>query len=111
MWNLTPPPGFQGLRDDLPLHVYERNMPHWRQDGATYFVTFRPGDSLPENRLHELSGLKAEWESRHPPPRSKTALEEIAKMVFEQVERWLDHEREKLPSSRRTIGQRWLLSP
>ena len=36
-WNLDPPPGFQGLREDLPLRTYTRHMPHWRQDGATYF--------------------------------------------------------------------------
>ena len=39
MWSLPPPPGFQGLRDDLPLTVYEQLLPHWRQEGATYFVT------------------------------------------------------------------------
>jgi REP element-mobilizing transposase RayT len=65
-------------------------MPHWRQDGATYFVTFRLSDSLPENRLRELHGLRAEWERRHPPPRSRDVLEQLARMVFERVEGWLD---------------------
>lgn len=59
-WNLDPPPGFQGLREDLPLQVYTRHMPHWRQAGATYFVTFRLGDSLPEARLLELERLKSD---------------------------------------------------
>jgi putative transposase len=90
MWNLDPPPGFQGLREDLPLTVYQRHMPHWRQDGATYFVTFRLADSLPENRLRELDGLKADWELRNPPPRSKQALEGLARLVFERIEFWLD---------------------
>lgn len=90
MWNLEPPLGFQGLREDLPLRIYIRHMPHWRQDGATYFVTFRLADSLPENRRRELEGLKADWERRHPPPRSKDVLEQLARMVFERVEHWLD---------------------
>ena len=90
MWNLDPPPGFQGLREDLPLRVYTRHLPHWRQEGATYFVTFRLNDSIPENRLHELNGLKFDWEQRHPPPRSKEVLEELARMVFQRVEHWLD---------------------
>lgn len=90
MWNLSPPPGFQGLRDDIPLTVYVRHLPHWRQDGATYFVTFRLHDSLPQSRLNELSRIKAEWERKHPPPHSKKALEELAKQNFERVELWLD---------------------
>jgi REP element-mobilizing transposase RayT len=31
-----------------------RNMPHWRQSQALYFVTFRLADSLPLERLEEL---------------------------------------------------------
>ena len=45
-WNLSAPPGFQGLRDDLDLSVYESHLPHWRQDGAMYFVTFRLQNSV-----------------------------------------------------------------
>jgi len=90
MWNLPPPPGFQGLRDDLPLEIYVRHLPHWRQDGATYFVTFRLDDSLPQSKLHELDGLRREWEARHPPPHSKDALEELARLTSTRVEAWLD---------------------
>jgi len=45
-WNLDPPPGFQGLHPERPVTIYERHLPHWRQPGATYFVTFRLADSL-----------------------------------------------------------------
>jgi REP element-mobilizing transposase RayT len=90
MWNLPPPSGFQGLRDDLPLEVYERHMPHWRQEGATYFVTFRLADSLPQARLRELAALKSEWERLHPEPRPRQALESLARMVSERIEGWLD---------------------
>jgi putative transposase len=58
MWNLPAPPGFQGLRDDLPFRCYSRHMPPWRQPGATYFVTFRLADSLPQAKLRELRQLK-----------------------------------------------------
>lgn len=75
-WNRPPPPGFQGLRPDMPIEVYVRNLPHRRQNGATYFVTYRLGDSLPESRLHELRALKAEWERRHRPPYSEAALQQ-----------------------------------
>jgi hypothetical protein len=77
MWNLPPPPGFQGLHPDKPLTGYYRFLPHWRQDGATYFVTFRQNDSLPKAKLDELKLLKEEWERRHPPPRSREAWEQF----------------------------------
>jgi hypothetical protein len=90
MWNLPPPPGFQGLHPDKPLRLYERHLPHWRQEGATYFVTFRLGDSLPQAKLHELESLRREWERRHPPPRSNEDLEQLARETSRRVERWLD---------------------
>lgn len=90
MWNLPPPPGFQGLREDLPLEVYVRHMPHWRQPGATYFVTSRLGDSLPQAKLHELAGIRREWERQHPPPHSTAALQQLAKSLATYTEAWLD---------------------
>jgi REP element-mobilizing transposase RayT len=90
MWNLPPPPGFQGLHPDKPVTFYERNLPHWRQAGATYFVTFRLGDSLPQDKLRELEGFKREWERRHPPPRSGKELDELARELVDRIERWLD---------------------
>ncbi len=41
-----------------PVRVYRRNLPHWRQDGATYFVTFRLFDSLPAPMLKNLAWLR-----------------------------------------------------
>jgi putative transposase len=89
-WNLDPPLGFQGLREDLPIDVYVRHMPHWRQAGATYFVTFRLADSLPEARMHELESLKSDWQAKHSSTQDKKPLEQLARMVFERIETWLD---------------------
>lgn len=90
MWNLPPPPGFQGLREDIPLEVYVRHLPHWRQEGATYFVTFRLADALPQGQLNELMDLRRAWEKRHPPPWTKESLENLGRHLVERVERWLD---------------------
>jgi REP element-mobilizing transposase RayT len=90
MFNLPPPPGFQGLCEHLPLKVYEQLLPHWRQGNATYFVTFRLDDSLPEAKLRELRGLKAEWQRKHPPPRSKETLEQLVRDLGTRIEHWLD---------------------
>ncbi len=116
MWNLPAPPGFQGLRSDKPLTVYVRHLPHWRQEGATYFVTFRLHDSLPQSRLAELEQLRREWERQHGNvgrignpsckeahdtmrrvdvgrignPSYKEALERLAHETMRRVEHWLD---------------------
>ena len=90
MWNLPPPPSFQGLREDLALEVYFRHMPHWRQEGATYFVTFRLDDSLPQAKLQELAAWRMEWERRHPRPQSEANWQELSREVMRSVEVWLD---------------------
>lgn len=90
MWNLPPPPRFQGLHPDKLIVKYERHLPHWRQEGATYFVTYRLDDSLPHEKLHEIEALRAEWEQRHPPPQTDADLQQVSREVSERVERWLD---------------------
>jgi putative transposase len=100
-FNLPSPPGFQGLREDLPVTCYTRHLPHWRQDGATYFVTFRLADSLPQSKLRELSELKRRWEVElgiantdgsptTPGPQREQPVEQLSRRVMERVERWLD---------------------
>lgn len=90
MWNLAAPPDFMGLRDDLDLKVYMRHLPHWRQDGATYYVTFRLADSLPESKLNELISLRNEWNRLHPQPCSKEESDKYLYEVMKRVETWLD---------------------
>ena len=107
-WNRPAPPGFQGLREDLPLRVYWRHLPHWRQPGATYFVTFRLADSLPQSKLRELASIKAAWARTHgiPGTKSETGAEyqstlqrdripnalwqSLTGIVVAKVEGWLD---------------------
>jgi putative transposase len=90
MFNLQAPPGFRGLDPNLPVRVYYRHLPHWRQEGATYFVTFRLEDALPQEKLRELQWLKQEWEAAHPPPRSNKDWEDFARHISVKTERWLD---------------------
>jgi REP element-mobilizing transposase RayT len=103
-WNLAGPPGFQGLRIDVPVTVYYRHLPHWRQDGATYFVTFRLADSLPQSKLNELKSLKREfaashgicgtdWQSvlrKHGESIPREAWEAFCHEQMRRMEQWLD---------------------
>jgi putative transposase len=90
MVNLETPPGFRGLQPELPVTVYHRHLPHRRQDGATYFVTFRLDDALPRCKIDELRALRRDWEARHPPPRSDQDWESYARQATVKAERWLD---------------------
>ncbi|MBS0202470.1 MAG: transposase [Planctomycetes bacterium] len=91
MLNLPPPPpSFRGLDPSLPVRIYHRHLPHWRQDGASYFVTFRLGDALPQEKLSYLQRLRDEWERAHPPPRTEQAWEEHTRDIVRRSEAWLD---------------------
>ena len=46
-----PPLSYKPLERKAPLVQTRRNLPHWRQDGCLYFVTFRLADSLSEAAL------------------------------------------------------------
>jgi REP element-mobilizing transposase RayT len=103
-WNRQAPPGFQGLRPDIPVTFYHRHLPHWRQDGATYFVTFRLADSLPQGKLRELESHKGEFAARHGirgtdwqsvlRKRAESipheAWEAFCREQMQRVEKWLD---------------------
>ncbi len=89
-WNLEPPPNFQGLREDLPIEVYQRHLPHWRQRGATYFATYRLADSIPQECWDLLQRLQAEWMTKNPPPHSLEALDQLARILYYRTEYWLD---------------------
>jgi len=90
MFNLLAPPDFRGLDEHLPLKVYHRHLPHWRQDGATYFVTFRLADSLPQVKVRELQEMRREWEAKHNGPRKDADWEEFTRAVAIKAERCLD---------------------
>jgi putative transposase len=85
----VPPPGFRGLCRDLPVTVYSRHLPHWRQEGATYFVTFRLADSLPQAKLAQLREERDAWRRLHPEA-GEEERDALALRQMVQVEDWLD---------------------
>lgn len=89
-FNLDAPPGFRGLHPDVAVTMYSRHLPHWRQDGATYFVTLRLADSLPQSKLAELKRWRVEWEHRQPKPRTEAQWQDFAKQHAIRMERWMD---------------------
>jgi putative transposase len=43
------------------MRVYRRNLPHWRQPGVTYFLTFRLRDAVPAEALVEVQRERDSW--------------------------------------------------
>lgn len=56
---------FRPFHPNRLWRVYVRNLPHWRQPGATYFVTFRQDDSIPEKVLAEWLDIRERWYRAH----------------------------------------------
>lgn len=45
--------------------MYVRNLPHWRQRGATYFVTLRQDDSIPKAVVQQWRDERNGWYQAH----------------------------------------------
>lgn len=89
-FNLAAPPGFVGFDEQKPMRIYHRHLPHWRQDGATYAVTFRLGDALPQSKLQELKRHRERWEIANPESRDEAQWKAFAKNITAMTERWMD---------------------
>lgn len=56
---------FEPFSGDKPVQIYRTDLPHWRQEGATYFVTFRLGDSIPKGVVAGWLLDRAAWLKAH----------------------------------------------
>ena len=48
-----------------PFSVTYGELPHWEQEGATYFITFRTADSLPFSVVELLTRQRDDWLRRN----------------------------------------------
>ncbi len=90
MFNRPAPPHFKGFDPNGIVTSYQRHLPHWRQPGATYFVTFRLADSLPQNVVEYLQRLRDEYERRAREPGAKSLREVYERKERTQLENSLD---------------------
>jgi REP element-mobilizing transposase RayT len=66
------------------------NLPHLRQDGAMYFVTWRTEDSMPRERVDQWMKERDAWLKAHPEPWSLRDEEEYYRLFPDRWEAWLD---------------------
>lgn len=71
-----------------------RYLPHWRQDGKVYFVTWRQKDSLPQKRLEDLVREREAWQRTHghcnPNDLTVQLRKHSMRLFGERIEQWLD---------------------
>jgi len=65
-------------------------LPHWQQQGAIYFVTFRLGDAVPDQLRTRWESERAAWLRFHPQPWSAEMEREYHERFSGAIERWLD---------------------
>jgi putative transposase len=72
------------------IRFTENLLPHWQQNGATYFVTFRLADSVPTHLRTQWEEERATWLRFHPEPWDVGTELEYHKRFTGAIERWLD---------------------
>src|SRR4029077_12232653 len=83
-------PRFRAFDPHGELRHRKRNLPHSEQAGATYFVTFRLADAVPQNLLRQWKQELETWLEFHPDPWDTATKYEYQKRFQEERERWLD---------------------
>jgi len=68
-----------------------RNLPHWFRSGATYFVTFRLGDSMPAPVLAQWKREQEEWLKSNPEPHTEAQRHEFQNTFNEKRQVHLDN--------------------
>ncbi len=87
----APAPRLQYFDPSAPVgRLRGGNLPHWRQDGAMYFVTWRTTDSMPRERVHKWMEERDAWLKAHPEPWSLQDEQQYYRLFPDRWEAWLD---------------------
>ena len=68
-------------------------LPHWQQEGATYFVTWRLADSIPQELLDKLRLERAGWIVKNPEPWDDAQEKEFHMLFSGEADRRMDEGR------------------
>src|SRR4029077_8985628 len=83
-------PQFHPMNPHGETQKHRRNLPHWEQPDATYFVTFRLADAVPQNILCQWKEELETWRNFHPEPWDVRTNYEYQKRFQDGREHWLD---------------------
>jgi len=80
--------------DHSVVDIRKRNMPHWRQEGKLYFVTWRQADSIPAVKRQQLQREREAFIQAYGDPLKQHLTVELQRryhqLFSERVQRWID---------------------
>ena len=90
---MNAPIPFRGFDERGTVRIYRHGLlPHWRQAGCTYFVTFRLADALPRAVLREFEYQRGIWLRRRgidpAAPDAEGGPAKLSTADRRQYERW-----------------------
>ena len=81
---------FRPVNPRAPVIQTRRRLPHWEQQGATFFITFRLADAVPQKLLRQWKEELETWRKFHPEPWDASTKYEYQKRFHDAREAWLD---------------------
>jgi putative transposase len=86
----SPMPELQFFNPYAEIRHTENRLPHWQQNGAVYFLTFRLADSVPICLRNQWENERDGWLRVHPKPWSNETEREYHQRFSGAIERCLD---------------------
>lgn len=72
------------------VEKHERCLPHWEQQGSSYFVTWHLADSVDQETLALWKRERDEFFAAHPRPWDEVTEDAYHKQFTRRMEQWLD---------------------
>jgi putative transposase len=74
----------------VDIRFTANRLPHWQQEGAVYFITFRLADAVPHRLRTQWDSEREAWLRVHPEPWSAEVEREYHERFSGAIEHWLD---------------------
>lgn len=80
------------LDPSAEIEIKQGILPHWKQKGVYYFVTFRLADSIPNSKKKKLIADRERWNNKHQKGTKFTKEDwiEYNRLFNHRVENWLN---------------------
>lgn len=81
---------FKPFEEFTPVERRRRYLPHWEQEGCTYFLTWRMADSVPESIYLPWQEERERFYQTHAKPWDEVVWKEYHARFTRRMEQWLD---------------------
>ena len=87
----TSPTFFSLMSATEEISKSKRRLPHWKKEGATYWITFRLADSIPQEKIRVWKEERDIWIHHNPEPWDTRQWKEYDERFGQRLENWLDN--------------------